>query len=149
PENPPLLSVPTSVTGRLAKPGQSDTYRLALEKGQMVVVSIESRSLDLAVDPVLRIKDPDASVVSDVDDTCPTRDLATTFTAAKDGEYRLTVDDRFRQGGERHVYLLTVRPEEPDFELTSTSDAITVAPDKATEVPVKIVRRKSAATVGP
>ncbi len=150
PETPPLLALPTSVTGRLSKPGQSDSYRLALQKDQAVVVSVESRSLNLALDPVLSIKDPSGSSVSDVDDTGPHRDLATSFTATKDGEYRVTVSDRFRQGGERHLYLLTLRPEEPDFELAATSDAITVAPDKATEVQVKIVRRKSrAGDIGP
>lgn len=150
PENPLLLTLPTSVTGRLARSGQSDSYRVALQKDQAVVVSVESRSLNLALDPVLSIKDPSGSVVSDVDDTGPNRDLATAFTASKDGDYRLTVSDRFRQGGERHFYLLTVRPEEPDFELSATSDAITVTPDKTAEVQVKIARRKSpAGAIGP
>lgn len=150
PKNPMALSPSTSVTGWLKTPRQTDAYRIPLKKGQQVIVAVESRNLDLPLDPVVQLADPTGAVVADVDDTGASRDAAIAHTAAHDGDYRLTVSDRYRQGGERCLYLLTVRLEESDFELAAGADAFIVAPDKPAELTVKVQRRTaSSGPVGP
>ena len=116
------------MTGWLKTPRQTDTFRLPLEKGQQVVVSVESRSLDLPLDPVLQLADPTGAVVAEVDDSGASRDAVLTHVAARDGDYRVTVSDRYGQGGERCLYLLTARLEEPDFELSVSADALSFRP---------------------
>jgi hypothetical protein len=148
--NPLTLTPSTSVTGCLRTGRQTDEFRVPLNKGQQVVVSVESRSLDFPLDPVVKMTDPDGTTVADVDDTGTTRDVAFTHAAAKEGAYRLFVGDRYRQGGIRCIYRLTVRLEEPDFELSCGTDATVVTPGKPAELPIKVLRRTTpAGPVGP
>jgi Bacterial pre-peptidase C-terminal domain len=150
PKVPLKLSLSSSVTGCLKAPRQVDRYIIRLEKGQQVLISVEARSHYLPLDPVLILSSPEGKVFAEVDDTGSTRDGLIAHTAAQSGDYQLSVSDRFRQGGDRNWYLLTVRPEQPDFELNLTSDAIIVAPDKPAEITLKIQRRGSSAeSVGP
>jgi len=149
--NNPLTLVPsTSVTGCLRKAGQTDEFRIALKKGQPVVVSVESRSLDFPLDPVVKMTAPDGTTVADVDGTGATRDAAFTHVAAKDGVHRLFVGDRYQQGGDRCWYRLTIRMEEPDFELSSGPDNIVVTPGKPAELSITVQRRTTpAGSIGP
>jgi hypothetical protein len=150
PKNLPVLTPSTSVTGWLRNKKQTDVFRVPLKKGQPIVVAVESNTLDLPLDPVVKLADPDGAIVADVDDTGPTRDAAFTIVAAKDGDYRLSVGDRYRQGGERCFYRLTVRLEEPDFELSTSADSIVVTPGKPVDLPVKVQRwTPRAGAVGP
>ncbi len=150
PKIPLAIPVLSSVTGCLKSPRQVDRYTVSLEKGQQVLISVEAHSLHLQLDPVLTISSPDGKVVAELDDKGSTHDAMIAHTATQAGDYRLAVSDRFRQGGDRNWYLLTVKPEQPDFELSATSDAIIVAPDKPAEVTLKVQRRgTSAESVGP
>lgn len=147
---PLMLSPSTSVTGCLRAVRQTDEFGVPLKKGQQLVVSVESRSLDFPLDPVVKMTDPDGTTVADVDDTGTTRDVAFTHVAARDGTYRLFVGDRNRQGGNRCFYRLTVRLEEPDFELSAGTDAVVVTPAKPAELSIKVQRRATpAGSVGP
>ena len=139
-KTPMRISVSSSVTGCLDS-RQMDDYNISLLKGQQVVISVESRSLDLPLDPVIKLFEPSGSLVAEVDDTGPSRDSLLVQTATQDGDYRLTVGDRLRLGGERCWYLLTVRLEQPDFELSATAEAIVVTSDKPAELTVKVQRR--------
>ncbi len=140
------LTPSTTVTGCLKMARQTDEYRIALKKGQQVVVSVEARTLDFPLDPVVKMADPDGTKIAEVDDTGTSKDAALSHTAAKDGAYRLFVSDRYRHGGARYFYRLTVRLEEPDFELSCASDALVVTPGKPADLPIKVLRRS---TVGP
>jgi len=147
---PLAIPVSSSVTGCLKSPRQVDRYTIPLEKGQQVLISVEAHSLHLPLDPVLTLSSPDGKVVAEVDDKGPTRDTMIAHTAVQSGDYQLTVSDRFRQGGDRNWYLLTVKPEQIDFELSVTSESIIVAPEKPAEVILKVQRRgTSAESVGP
>ncbi len=143
PNNPVLLPLATSITGCLKTPRQIDAYRLPLQKGQQVIVSVESRSFELPVDPVVQLIAPNGAVVAEVDDSGASRDAVLTHTATLDGDYRVTVRDRYGQSGDRFLYLVTARLEEPDFELSLTADALVVPADKPAELTVKVVRRKA------
>ncbi|HTI50274.1 MAG TPA: PPC domain-containing protein [Planctomycetaceae bacterium] len=144
------LSLPTCLTGWFQKAGQSDVHRLPLQKGQTLIATVESQTLGLALDPLVQLADPAGAVVAEIDDTGAMRDPVVVHRATQDGEYRLTIRDRYRQGGERCCYLLTVRLEEPDFELSAAVDAIVVTAGKPTEIPIKVQRRTPPeGTVGP
>lgn len=147
---PLTVSLPSSITGCLKNRNQSDEYTIPLVKGQQVLISAESRSLDLQLDPVVRFYGPTGAVISDIDDTGATRDALIAYTAAADGDHKLVIADRFRQGSDRSFYLLTVRLEEPDFELSMPAESIAVTADKPAEFVVKVLRRGTASeAVGP
>lgn len=148
--NPLVLTPPSAVTGRLMLPRQTDVFRVPLKKGQQVVIAAESRSIESPLQPVLRLTDPAGAVVANVDDPAPSRASITTHVAALDGDYELSVRDRFRQCGDRCFYRLTIRLEEPDFELSASADALVVVPDKPTDLVVNVHRRSPpGVTVGP
>ena len=151
PKNPLVIPMSSSVTGCLKSSRQADRYTIPLEKGQQVLISAEARSLHMPLDPVLILASPDGKIVAEVDDTGATRDGFIAHTAAQTGDYQIAVTDRFRQGSQRNWYLLTVRLEQPDFELTTAIDAVSVAPDKpADAITVKVQRRgTSTESVGP
>jgi hypothetical protein len=140
-KTPKELAIPSSVTGCLRTPRQIHTFHVPLKKGQQVVVSVETNSLNFPFDPAAQLTDPGGAVVAKASDIGPNREAMFTHTAAKDGDYLLTVTDRFRQGGERFFYRLTVQMDEPDFELSAATDAIVLTPGKPTDLPIKVQRR--------
>ncbi len=136
-----VVTPPSAVTGRLSKPRETATVRIPMKKGQQLVASVETRSLDFNLDPMLRLFDPAGSNVLNVNDTTPMRAVVLTHAATQDGDYQLTVRDRHSRGSDRSFFRLTARIEEPDFELTAAVDALVINPDKPTEFVINVVRR--------
>lgn len=146
---PPTLLPPTVVTGWLQKRRQIDTFRVSLVKGQVLVAAVETRSLNLPLHPVVKLVDPAGAVAVAVEPP-ELQDAVLTHTAAQDGEYRLLVSDRYRLGGERCFYRLSVRLDEADFSLAASADAVVVTAEKPTEFPLTIQRRAAPnGAVGP
>ena len=131
------VPVSSSLTGCLTQKQPTAEYLIPVVKGQPLVISAEARSLDLLLDPVMKLVDPVGAVIAEIDDTGATRDAAIVHTAAQDGLYRLTITDRFRKGGERCWYLLTVRLDQPDYDLAVISDAVVVAVQQRFEISPK------------
>jgi len=143
---PPFTLVPpVAVTGLLKSPRETNTYQIPLQKGQQLVVSAESSSLGLPVVPALRLTDPKGAVAARIDPGTNTETLLV-HAATQDGNYTLAVSDRYRHGGDRYSYRLTVRLGQPDFEFAAAADALTIPHDKPLEVPLTITRRGA---VGP
>jgi hypothetical protein len=130
-----------TISGRIDSPGDRDTFRLTLKTGAKRVVRVESRSLGLPLDPVLRLTDAGGKVLTESDDVGKGRDPELTFTAPADGEYRVLVRDLNDHGGPRCAYLLRVLAPEPDFALTLGSDRFDATPGKPTTVSVKVDRK--------
>lgn len=141
------LPVPHAVTGCLRVKGQADAYRVTLQKGNPLLVTAESRSLGLQPDPLIQLLDPDGKKVAEVDDVTGTRDAVLTHNAAKDGDYTIIVTDRHRAGSDRGFYQMTVRLDEPDFELTTAEDAFVLPVDKPVELVVNVTRRGAAGEI--
>ena len=75
---------------------------------------------------------------------------AVTLLAVQNGDYRLKVGDLYLHGGERYFYCLTVRLEEPDFELSASADSIAVKVGNPTEFDITVLRRKTPnGSIGP
>ena len=97
------------MSGRIDPPGDQDTFRISLQKGDKRLFRVESRALGRPLDPVLRVLDAGGKILAESDDTGRnSRDLELSFTAPADGEYRLLVRDLNGQGGPRFAYLLSV-----------------------------------------
>ena len=139
--NPMRLVPPIAVTGRLQTPRDVDDFHVPLQKGQQVVISIDSQNLYLPLLPYLRLIDPSGAIVAEADNPGKSRESVFTHVATQDGDYRLTVGDLYFHGGDRYVYCLTVRIEKPDFELSASGDAITVTAEKPSDFEVTVLRR--------
>jgi hypothetical protein len=139
---PQAIASPVALSGRIDPPGDQDTFRLSLRKGDKRVFRVESRALGRPLDPTLRVLDAGGKVLADVDDAGRnSRDLERPFTADADGEYRLMVRDINGQGGPRFAYLLTVQEPQPDFALTLAADRFDLTPGKPTRIAITIQRK--------
>jgi len=148
---PQVLAPPTALTGCLRLPRQTDHFQIPLKKDQRLLIAAETRSVDSLLDaPIVRLFDPAEKMVAEINQPAPAQVYHLAHAAAVDGTYRLTVHDRLGRGGDQNFYRLTARLDEPDFELSGTSDALVLAHDKPTEFVVNVVRRTSpSASVGP
>jgi hypothetical protein len=117
------VKLPATVCGRLDRPGDADWYALELKAGEQVHVDLLCERLDFPGDPFVLVADDKGNEVAQLDDhginfnalAQFNRDPVGTFTAPRAGKYRLLVQDRYRQGGPRHQYVLRLGKPEPDL----------------------------------
>lgn len=135
------LSLPTTVTARLAKPGDVGSLAVAGISGKPITVQVKSRTWDLPLTPVLRVLDAGGNSVARAEPAALDGDCEATFTPSANGTYRVEIRDLYSAGGPRYVYCVRLTPAEPDFDLTVTADKFTISPDKPLEVPVTVTPR--------
>jgi hypothetical protein len=134
---------PVTVSGHIDAPRDVDVFRLRATKGQRLRVSVDARSLDSPLDPVLRITDATGKVLQEQDDEARRAyDCELTFTAPADGEFFFAVSDRFEHGSFRHFYLLTIEPLRLDFAVTSAERSFVLTVGKPLEISVTIDREQ-------
>ena len=126
-----------TVNGRFGKSGDADWYRIALKKGQGVLLEVAAqRHLRSPVDTALLVTDAAGKTVAENDDgdmfagQCehdfPSADSRLEFSAPADGDYFVRVTDQGGAAGPRAVYRLTAEPLVPDFRLHQWPDAVPV-----------------------
>ncbi len=132
------IQVPGDVTGVLQKRGDEDIYEFSMKAGQVFWIEVFSQRIGAPADPYLIVdmvqvdkdgKEQAPKRVTAVDDNgtnlfanhfdTATDDPVYRFQSAGDAKYRVTVRDRNFQsvGSSRHVYRLSIRPEERDFRV--------------------------------
>ncbi len=140
-QQPQRVEVPVTITGRIARPGEVAVYEFALKKGQKVPVTIESRTLDFPLDPVLRLTDGSGKLLTQAQAKKLGTDPELTVTATADAIYRIEVSDLHSDGGPRFVYRLRLAVPQPDFALTVASDRFALKPGDTLDIPVTVERR--------
>lgn len=130
-----------TVCGVIDEPGDADAIRFTATKGQKLVFRVESRALGHPLDPVLQVHDAAGSLVTESDDA--TRDVfdpLLKFTAKADGDYTVSIRDRFNHGGWRYHWRMHVNELKPGLALTLKADRFVLPPDKPLEIPVTVAR---------
>jgi hypothetical protein len=135
------LAVPFSATGRLSRAGDANTFPILGKKGQALAIRVESRALELPVNPVIRVLDGTGKQLARGEPADLNKDTELAFTPPADGQYTIEVRDLHGGGGPRFVYRVRVAPPEPDFDVNIAADRFAVAPGKPLDIPVTIVRR--------
>jgi hypothetical protein len=136
-----LLTPPFSISRIVANPGAQSLVPFAGKKGQSLSVRVESRSLGLALDPVVRILDKDQKQLARAEPPKLASDTALSFAPPADGTYTIAVSDLYGGGGPRHAFLLRIAPPEPDYDLSVAADRFVIPPGKSLEIPVKVARK--------
>ena len=131
---------PFSITGRLAKPGATDSYPIAGKKGQALAVQVQGRAFGLPTVPVVRVLDAAGKALARAEPAALMGDVALAFAPPADGTYAVEVGDLFGDGGPRHAYLLRVTTSFPDFTAIVAADRFAVPPGKTLDIPVKVVQ---------
>lgn len=136
------ISVDSSVTGRIAAPGERDQYVLPGVKGQKLRFRVAARQYHSLLDPVLTITAADGKVLSEADDRSRTDpDGETTVTVPADGPLTVTVTDRYGDGGFRYIYVLTCDVPQPELNATVGADQYLLNKDEPVDVSVTLARK--------
>ncbi len=130
---------PFSTTANIETPRSEIRISFEGKKGRAVTIQAVSRSLALAVNPVVRVLDRAGKQLVRAEPAKLNGDTTLNFTPTADGTFTVGVTDLYAGGGPRYSFLLRVLSE-PDYELSVTSDRFTLTPGKPTTVAVKVTR---------
>ncbi len=137
-------TVPGEFWGTLPAPGARTAFAVTLTKGQKIHVRGEAVALNSTADPEVFVLDRSGRELRRTGDT----DVETPFdfTAPADGEYRLVVRDKQRDGGPDFAFRLTVRNDPFPPKLTAEVEGLTVPRGSYQPVPILVARY---GTIGP
>lgn len=135
-----LVTIPSSVTGTIEAPGDSDRYQFFGMKGQTLRIRTQTKPLGSPLDPVVRFLNSTGQVVTVQDDAGELVDPHFPITIPVDDNYTVEVSDRYQTGSEWHFYALTLQPEAPDLELSVAGNRFTLDRAKPLEIPITIHR---------
>jgi hypothetical protein len=122
-ETAQALTLPTTVCGRLDRPGDADWYTFTAKAGEQVAVDLLCERLGFPGDPFVLILNDKGQELASIDDhginlnalAQFNRDPVGVFNVPVTGKYRLFVQDRYRKGGARYQYVLHLGNPRPDF----------------------------------
>lgn len=103
--------------GVLSEPGDTDYFRFAAKKGQVLQIKLHARSIGSPLDGVLRLLDKDGKRVAGNDDNSGQPDSYIEYTAPADGDYYLEVSDHLKRGDPTFAYWVEVLGPVPHVEL--------------------------------
>jgi len=109
--------IPTAVGGVISKPGDTDFFKFAGKRGQVIDVRVMARSLGSPLDAQVSLHRADGAAFSGNDDSGgPDSYLRVTLT--DDGDYLLAISDHLGQGGVDYVYRIEVTPVVPSLNVS-------------------------------
>ncbi len=123
------VQVPCEIAGRIETKGSRHWYAFTAKKGQVFSIEAFAERIGSPMDLFIVLKDSKGTTITEQDDTTDVPApffLARTddparyrFNVPADGGYALmvTTRDSFTQFGPRHIYRVSIAPEQPDFRV--------------------------------
>jgi hypothetical protein len=123
PKKPQPISLPAVVSGRFDKERDADWYEIEPKEDGAYPFEVYSERIGGRADPYLVVLDDKDARVAELDDfgirtnafDGHLRDPSGSVNLQKNRKYRVLVQDRYRRGGARFQYVLTVHKPAPDF----------------------------------
>ncbi len=123
PLKPQKLTLPAAVAGRFDKERDADWYEITPTESGSYAFDVYCERLAGRADPYLVVFDEKDARLAELDDfgirtnafDGHLRDPQGTVNLDAKKKYRVLVQDRYRRGGARYQYVLTVRKAVPDF----------------------------------
>ncbi|HPC17876.1 MAG TPA: PPC domain-containing protein [Candidatus Hydrogenedentes bacterium] len=143
------IDPPRIVNGRIAHPGDVDTFQFKTASGGAIVAEICARRLHSPVDSVLQLFDASGTRLATNDDWEDKGEGLLTHHAdsylradlPKAGVYYVQVEDAQRQGGAEYGYRLRLGPPRPDFALRMTPSSVTFRASRTSPLTVYALRK--------
>jgi len=123
-DKPQKVSLPLAVSGRFDGPRDADWYEIDVpDTGGSYAFNVYCERIKGFADPYIVVVDDQDKRVQELDDfgistgafTGNLRDPVGVVSLNGKKKYRVLVQDRYRRGGERYQYVLTVNQARPDF----------------------------------
>jgi hypothetical protein len=132
------VPVPSGITGRFLTSGDVDHYVFGAKKGQRYVIDAYTHELHSPTEVYMVLKDSKgAQLAASNPQAAPHID----FTAAADGDYTLSVEHLLYWSGPAETYRITIKPYEPDFELSAGLDRFDVHAGAVIPINIAATRR--------
>ena len=98
------VTLPATLVGTIAAPGEKDTYQFVGKAGQEVVFDVQAAALGSMLKSSLALSDASGRVLATVGKHENRSDVALTYKLPQDGDYSLSIADRDHQGGMDYFY---------------------------------------------
>lgn len=117
------VELPLMASGRLDNARDGDWFEFGPVEAGTYYVDVYCERIGGRADPYVAVVDEQGNRVSELDDyghrvnafDGHLRDPSGSVNLAANKKYRLLVQDRYRRGGDRYQYVLSVRKGNPDF----------------------------------
>ena len=128
-DQPQVLTLPAAVSGRFDQPRDADWYEFQVAENGQYGLEVYCERIAGQADPYVVLVDEQGNRVQELDDfghrngpfDGHLRDPSGTVNLNANKKYRLLVQDRYRRGGARYQYVLSLRKQQPDFFLAAIS----------------------------
>ncbi|MDR0522707.1 MAG: PPC domain-containing protein [Planctomycetaceae bacterium] len=145
------VTMPVIVNGIISDENDVDYFAFAGRKGERAVIDLASRSLDLPLDSVAELIDPQGKVIAANDDRAGAAgpnigkethhaDSYLNVEIPADGVYRIRLYDAARRGGKEYAYRLRISAPRPDFAVFCEPPSVTFR-NKNEPVRLHLVRK--------
>ena len=126
-EQPQVISLPAVVSGRFDAARDADWYEFQVDKDGAYGLEVYCERIGGQADPYVVLVDEKGNRVQEFDDfghrmgpfDGHLRDPSGSLNLTANKKYRLLVQDRYRRGGPRYQYVLSIRKPKPDFYLAA------------------------------
>ncbi len=135
-----VLTIPTTVNGRLQTPGDVDVFAFDAKQKEKIALELQSAELDFPTDGVLAIFDDKGKQLVELDDSKTSRDPSLRFTAPADGRYFVSLRDRSGGGGVEYVYRLQLSALRPELTARANAASLYVSTGQTVNLPVLVER---------
>ena len=139
-QTPLSIAPPIALTGCIHEPKHVDHFRLQLQRNRPYTIRLNSTSLHSHLAAHVKLADSNGKLATQSSVAAKVSDIVLDYTPKADGEYSLTVRDRYDHGGPRSFYRLTIQPTQSDFDLSVSADRFTLTSDTPLEIPITISR---------
>ena len=135
------VSLPSRVTGTIAKPQQVDHVRFQASAGQHYRFSVLARGCGSSLDAVLAVLDAQGKQLTQLDDVAQIRDPLIQWQAPADGDYVVSIGDFHKLGGDDYRYFLQLDLQNPDATANVDGDLISAIVGVEQEIVVNVQRQ--------
>jgi hypothetical protein len=122
-ETPQAITLPAMINGRFDQPRDADWYEFSVEENGQYAVEVYCERIAGQADPYIVFVDEKGNRFQEFDDfgirtnafDGHIRDCSGTVSLSTKQKYKLLVQDRYRRGGPRYQYVLSLHKAKPDF----------------------------------
>jgi hypothetical protein len=122
-DQPQPITLPAVINGRFDHPRDADWYEFSVAEAGQYAVDVYCERIAGQADPYLVFVDEKGNRFQELDDfghritsfDGHLRDPAGLVSLSPNQKYKVLVQDRYRRGGPRYQYVLTIRQAQPDF----------------------------------
>src|SRR5215469_10951479 len=103
---PQEVTLPATLVGTVATPGDTDSYQFSGKAGEELVFQVVASELGSDLESLLFLQDASGHTLAEAGRDASGADAVLTYKLLQDGKYTLSVTDREKGGGMDHFYRI-------------------------------------------